>query len=92
MASPVFSRGLSNMVPLWQRIDICSPVVFISTIKKTFHSVFSFFFSKFEIVRQINAFGKPDLFLAQVLVLIESVIVKKGGICELMDSRKISAF
>ena len=32
MASPVFSRGLSNMVPLWQRIDICSPVVFIPTM------------------------------------------------------------
>ena len=56
-----FPRGLSNMVPLWQRIDICSPVVFIPTmwLKKTFHSVFFF---KFEIVRQINAFGKPDLF------------------------------
>jgi hypothetical protein len=51
------------MVPLWQRIDICSPVVFIPTmsLKKTFHSVFSFFY-KFKIVRQINAFGKPDLF------------------------------
>jgi hypothetical protein len=58
-----FSRGLSNMFSLWQRIDICSRVVFIPTmwLKKTFHSVFSFF-SKFEIVRQINAFGKPDLF------------------------------
>jgi hypothetical protein len=46
MASPVFPRDLSNMVPLWQRIDICSPVVFIPTmwLKKTFHSVFSFFF------------------------------------------------
>jgi hypothetical protein len=41
-----FSRGLSNMIPLWQRIDICSPVVFIPTmwLEKTFHSVFSFFF------------------------------------------------
>ena len=27
----IFSRGLSNMVPLWQRIDICSPVVFKPT-------------------------------------------------------------
>ena len=32
MASPVFSRGLSNIAPLWQRIDICSPVVFIPTM------------------------------------------------------------
>ena len=32
MASPVFSRGLSNIVPLWQRIVICSPVVFIPTM------------------------------------------------------------
>jgi hypothetical protein len=29
MASPFFPRGLSNMIPLWQRIDICSPVDFI---------------------------------------------------------------
>ena len=32
MARPVFSRGLSNIVPLWQRIVICSPVVFIPTM------------------------------------------------------------
>ena len=31
-------------------------------IKKDISFCFFFFFSKFEIVRQINAFGKPDLF------------------------------
>jgi hypothetical protein len=30
--SSFFYRGLSNMVPLWQRIDICSPVVFLPTM------------------------------------------------------------
>ena len=42
--------------------DICAPVVFYTyhVIKKDIS--FWVFFSKFEIVRQINAFGKPDLF------------------------------
>jgi hypothetical protein len=31
-------------------------------IKKDISFCFFLFFSKFEIVRQINAFGKPDLF------------------------------
>jgi hypothetical protein len=63
-----FSRGLSNMFSLWQRIDICSRVVFIPTmwLKKTFHSVFSFF-SKFEIVRQINAFVNQICFSKDTL-------------------------
>jgi hypothetical protein len=66
---------LSNMVPLWQMIDICSPVVFIPTmwLKKTFHSVFSFVvFVLFCIYTADNLFPRPIVNLVGGLFCIPS--------------------
>jgi hypothetical protein len=70
-----FPRGLSNMVPLWQRFDICSPVVFIPTmwLKKTFNSK-----------QQVNKYEDLDLSHS-----LPATVASSDPVCNCVGARRV---